>query len=171
MRPTFASWLCATLFALTLASCGTPETSYTVASTFAAPSKESVEGVSKVYTLDSDMRGNGWVLRRGTKITFHSDGRAELNTTAYALEGLPLPNALHLEIIQSGPDGNILFSLPGTDVGQPVHFRYPRMDYPVHIHFGYNRAHFDRIRSVKLVARLLKEPVAGSLVTPTSGKQ
>jgi hypothetical protein len=168
MRPTLAPWLFAAV--LSLAACQTPAPSYTVASTYATPSKESVEGLSKVFSIESDMRGHGWVLRRGTKIVFHSDGRAELDTTAYAVEGLPLPNALHLEIIQSGPDGNILFSLPGTDVGQPIHFRYPRMDYPVHLNFGYNRAHFARIKSVKVAARLLKEP-GPDLIPSSSGKQ
>ena len=168
MRPILVSF-CATF--LLCASCQTPPSAYTVASTYLSLSKDSVPEFSKSYELDSDTHGQGWVLRRGTKVTFHADGRAELDTIAYATDNLPLPNALHLEIIQYGPDGNILFGLPGTDVGMPIHFRYPRMDYPVHRNFGYNRAHFPRIASVKLTARLLKESTQPQPAPSTSGKQ
>lgn len=153
---------------LLLAGCASDPAPRTVVSTTLSRHADSTE-FRKVYTLNSDLHGNGWVMRRGAKITFGSDGSAELDAIVYAQEGLPLPNAIHLESIQYGPDGNVLFAVPGNDVGHPLHLRHARRDYPVRQGFGYKRAYFDRITTVKFAARLLREP-APPLPAP-SGKQ
>ena len=153
---------------LFLAGCATPPADYTVVSTRLAKHADTSE-FSKVFHLDSDLHGNGWVMRRGTKISFGSDGSVSLDTNVYALDGLPLPNAIQLESIQYGPDGNVLFAVPGNEVGYPLHLRHPRRDYPVSTRFGYKKAYFERITAVKFAARLLTEPVPP--LTPSSGKQ
>jgi hypothetical protein len=147
------------LLLLTSAGCTSkPAPAYSVVSTYLAEHSDSSD-LSKVFQLDSDLHGNGWVMRKGTKMTFHSDGSALLEATVYAHDGLNLPNAIQLESIQYGPDGNIQFSLPGNDVGHSLHLRHPRRDYPYTVRFGYKRAYFPAIHSVKFACRLLTEPV------------
>lgn len=156
------------LLFITLTGCVSKPAPYTVVSTTLTRHQDSNE-FTKVYALDSDLHGNGWVMRRGTKITFGTDGSVILDTIVYAEEGLKLPNAVQLESIQYGPDGNMLFAIPGNDVGHSLHMRYTRRDYPVKSRFGYKRAYFDRISSVQFKARLLCEP--GPAASYTSGKQ
>lgn len=141
-----------------LGGCVSQPANYTVVSTYLKPHADSVADYRKVYHLSSDLHGNGWVMRKGTRITFNADGSGELSTVVFAMEGLPLPNAIQLESIQYGSDGNIEFAFPGNDVGQPLHMRHARRNYPYRIPFGYKKAYFSRIHSVKFVARLLCEP-------------
>jgi hypothetical protein len=116
------------------------------------------------------MHGNGWVMRKGTKISFTNDGGCELDTLVYATEGLNLPNAIQLESVQYGPDGNVLFSVPGNDIGHSLHLRHPKRDYPYHQFFGFKRAYFSRITTVKFACRLLTEPAAPLVPSIPSGK-
>lgn len=125
--------------------------------------------LSKVFHLPADLHGNGWVMRKGTKMTFGSDGSALLETTVYAHNGLTLPNAVQLESIQYGTDGNIQFAVPGNDVGHSLHMRYPQRDYPYSVRFGYKRAYFNSINSVKFACRLLTETQTPTVSAP-SGK-
>lgn len=145
------------LAALLLTQCAREPAPYTVVSTTLSKHAESTE-FRKVFSLNHDLRGNGWVMRRGTKIAFGADGSVTLDTIVYALDGLPLPNAIQLESIQYGPDGNVLFAIPGNDVGHSLHMRHARRDYPVSARFGYKKPYFERITTVKFAARLLKEP-------------
>ncbi len=133
-----------------------PPASYTVVSTQLDRLPESTE-FNKVFGLNSDVHGNGWVMRKGTKISFSNDGRCELDTVVYANQGLNLPNAIQLEVVQYGPDGNVLFSVPGNEIGHALHLRHPRRDYPYKELFGYKSAYFPRITTVKFAARLLSE--------------
>lgn len=148
------------LLILTSTSCsllGPRNSSYTVVSTQLNKLPESNE-FRKVFGLNTDLHGNGWVMRKGTQIAFGNDGRAELDTIIYATDELNLPNAIQLQSVQYGPDGNILFSVPGNDVGHSLHMRYPRRDYPNKVLFGYKSAYFPQITTVKFAARLLSEP-------------
>ena len=157
------------LLLLTSAGCTSkPAPAYSVVSTYLSKHSDSSE-VSKVFQINSDLHGNGWVMRKGTKIAFNSDGSALLETTVYADDGLNLPNSIQLESIQCGSDGNIQFSLPGNDVGHPLHLRHSRRDYPYSVRFGYKRAYFPTIHSVKFACRLLTEPVPPISVA-SSGK-
>ncbi len=156
------------LFLVLLAGCAAKQETYTVVSTQLSKHANSTE-FSKVFELDTDLHGNGWVMRRGTRIAFGSDGSVVLDTNVYALDGLPLPNAIQLESIQYGPDGNVLFAVPGNDLGHPLHLRHARRDYPVNARFGYKKAYFERITTVKFAARLLREP--GLPPSYPSGKQ
>jgi len=164
-----AKFSCATFLFLGLGcSYFNPPKNYTVVSTHLDRHSDTNE-FRKVYSLDSDVHGNGWVMRKGTKITFSSDGGCELDTIVYASEGLNLPNAIQLECVQYGPDGNILFSVPGNDIGHSLHLRHPRRDYPNKVLFGYKGAYFPRITTVKFAARLLSEPAVP--LVPTSGSK
>ena len=157
------------LLILALPGClSKPAPAYAVVSTHLHKHSDSTD-LSKIFHLGSDLHGNGWVMRKGTKITFNSDGSALLETTVYAHDGLNLPNAVQLESIQYGPDGNIQFSLPGNDVGHSLHLRHPRRDYPYTVRFGYKRAYFPTIQSVKIACRLLTEPIP-PIVSAYSGK-
>lgn len=158
MTPIIKSSIALLLFVSTSCSLFAPrDTSYTVVSTQLDKLPESTE-FRKVYGLNSDLRGNGWVMRKGTKISFGNDGGVELDTIVFATDELNLPNAIQLESIQYGPDGNTLFSVPGNDVGHSLHLRHPRRDYPNKVLFGYKSAYFPRITTVKFAARLLSEP-------------
>lgn len=150
-----------------LSSCVTPPASYTVVSTTLSKHASSND-FTKVYALDQDLRGNGWVMRKGTQISFGADGSAVLDTVVYADDGIKLPNAIQLESIQYGADGNIQFAIPGNDVGHSLHMRHPHRDYPYSIRFGYKRAYFPAISQVKFSCRLLCEPVP-PIIAP-SGK-
>ncbi len=163
----FLTKLTASLLLFACAGCASKPASYTVVSTTLTKHADSTE-FRKVFALNADLQGNGWVMRKGTRIAFGSDGSVELDTIAYALDGLPLPNAIQLESIQYGPDGNVLFSVPGNDVGHPLHLRHAHRDYPCNVRFGYKRAYFDRITKVKFAARLLREPGAPP-ITPAGG--
>jgi hypothetical protein len=143
--------------------------SYTVVSTTLSSHADSNE-FRKVFTLDSDMHGNGWVMRKGTKISFSNDGGCELDTLVYAKEELNLPNAIQLESVQYGPDGNVLFSVPGNDIGHSLHLRHPKRDYPYKQLFGFKSAYFPRITTVKFACRLLTEPPAPLVPSAPSGK-
>jgi hypothetical protein len=143
--------------------------SHTVVSTRLEADKDKTTDFLKVFKLDSDLRGNGWVMRKGASMSFGIDGSAEFEGTIYALQGLWMPNAVQLESVQYGPDGNMLFALPGNGVGQSLHMRQDRTDYPVVARFGFKPAHFQRISSVKFAARLLREASTG-VVEPYSGK-
>jgi hypothetical protein len=157
------------LLLLTSAACTTkPEPAYTVVSTHLSKHSDSND-LSKVFTLNSDVHGNGWVMRKGTKLTFNADGSALLDTIVYAQDGLSLPNAIQLESIQYGADGNVQFSIPGNDVGHSLHLRHARRDYPYSVRFGYKRAYFEAITKVKFACRLLSEPVP-PLASYSSGK-
>lgn len=156
---------------LVLASAGCvskPAPAYTVVSSYLQKHSDSTD-LSKVFHLNSDLHGNGWVMRKGTRLTFNSDGSALLESTVYAHDGLNLPNAIQLESIQYGPDGNIQFSLPGNDVGHSLHLRHPRRDYPYTVRFGYKNAYFPTISSVKFACRLLTEATP-PIVSGVSGK-
>lgn len=155
------------LSVLSLAACSTPPANYTVVSTTLSKHSSSND-FTKVYTLGNDLQGNGWVMRQGTTIAFSADGSAVLDTIVYAHDQLNLPNAIQLESIQYGPDGNIQFALPGNDVGHSLHMRYPQRDYPYSVRFGYKRAYFPNINRVKFNCRLLSEPVP-PIIAP-SGK-
>jgi hypothetical protein len=145
------------LLLLVSPGCKSPPSNYTVVSTSLDKHPDSTE-FTKVFALNSDLHGNGWVMRKGTKIAFNSDGSAVLDTVVYAQEGLQLPNAIQLEAIQYGPDGNVQFSVPGNDVGHSLHLRHPRRDYPYSVRFGYKRAYFPALASCKFACRLLTEP-------------
>lgn len=162
------SFLSLAMLMLATAGCTTQPASYTVLSTLLDKHTDSNE-FSKIFTLKSDMNGNGWVMRKGTKISFNADGSALLETNVHAREELNLPNAIQLESIQYGPDGNVQFSLPGDDVGHSLHLRHARRDYPYTVRFGYKRAYFPSIATVKFACRLLSEPGLPATVQP-SGK-
>lgn len=153
---------------VSLTSCSTPPpVAHTVVTTKLAPHADSNE-FTKVFVLDSDLRGNGWTMRKGTRIAFNLDGTAVLDTVVYADGDLPLPNAIQLESVQYGADGNIQFAVPGNDVGHALHMRHPRLDYPYSVRFGFNRAYHPNIKSVRFKSRLLCEPSA-PIISP-SGK-
>jgi hypothetical protein len=153
------------LVALTLSSCSTPPASYTVVSTTLSKHSSS-DDFTKIFTLDRDLKGNGWLMRKGTQIAFGADGSAVLDTIVYAEDGLNLPNAIQLESIQYGADGNIQFAIPGNDVGHSLHMRHARRDYPYSFRFGYKRAYFPAIKQVKFSCRLLCEPTP-PIIAPT----
>jgi hypothetical protein len=159
---------CALLLFASAACTTKPEPAPTVLSTYLSKHSDTSD-LSKVFTLNSDIQGNGWVMRKGTKLTFNADGSALLETIVYAQDGLNLPNAVQLESIQYGADGNVQFSIPGNDVGHSLHLRHARRDYPYTVRFGYKRAYFEAITKVKFACRLLCEPVP-PLASYASGK-
>ena len=151
---------------LSLTSCSTPPpVAHTVVTTRLSPHADSND-ITKVFELDSDLRGNGWTMRKGTRIAFNLDGTAVLDTVVFADASLPLPNAIQLESVQYGADGNIQFALPGSDIGHALHMRHPGLDYPYTVRFGFNRAYHATIKSVKFKTRLLCEPSAPT-ISPT----
>lgn len=157
------------LVLLASAACTTkPGPAPTVLSTYLSNHSDTSD-LSKVFTLNSDIHGNGWVMRKGTKLAFNADGSALLETVVYAQDGLNLPNAIQLESIQYGTDGNVQFSIPGNDVGHSLHLRHARRDYPYTVRFGFKRAYFEAITKVEFACRLLDEPVP-PLVSQSTGK-
>jgi hypothetical protein len=143
---------------LSLAACSSPPPpAYTVVS-FRLSRQADSGDLSKTFVLDSDLHGNGWTMRKGARIAFNADGTAVLDTVVYARDGLNLPNAIQLESVQYGSDGNIQFAVPGSDVGHSLHMRHPGRDYPYTVRFGFNPAYHAGIHSVTFKCRLLCEP-------------
>jgi hypothetical protein len=121
--------------------------------------------VSKAYKLQSDWSGDGWVVKRGAEIRFNADGTGEFSCVTYAHPDLALPNAVQFQALQYGPDGNLLFGVPSSDVGESLHLRSPMRDYPYRMPFGFNKAYFKDLTSVRFMGRLLK-PMVPPLPAP-----
>ena len=121
--------------------------------------------VSKTYNLASDWNGDGWVIKRGAEIRFNADGTGEFSCVTYAHPELALPNAVQFQSLQYGPDGNLLFGVPSSDVGESLHLRSPMRDYPYRMPFGFNKAYFNDLSTVRFMGRLLK-PMVPPLPAP-----
>ena len=84
---------------------------------------------SKTYKLASDWNGDGWVIKRGAEIRFNADGTGEFSCVTYAHPELTLPNAVQFQALQYGPDGNLLFGVPSSDVGESLQLRSATVPY------------------------------------------
>lgn len=114
---------------------------------------ETAPANQKVFHLPHDWQYNNWVIKRGSKITFHSDGIGEFDARVFS-QFTTSPDEVHFQSIQYGKDGNRLFSFPETEVGYPLHIRSSYQDFPYSVRFAFDPRFFDDITEAKFFARV-----------------
>ncbi len=107
----------------------------------------------KTFLLPHDWQYNNWVIKRGSKITFYSDGIGEFEARVFS-QFTTSPDEVHFQSIQYGKDGNRLFSFPETEVGYPLHIRSSYQDFPYNVRFAFDPRLFDDINEAKFYARV-----------------
>jgi hypothetical protein len=121
-----------------------------------APS-QSATPYSKTFRLPHDWQYDSWVMKKGTQITFNADGTGVFDATVYS-QYTRQHDELHFQSVQYGVDGNTLFTVPGSDVGYPLHIRGAFRDQVYTGRFGFDKRYFPYINDVKFFARLYLMP-------------
>jgi len=107
----------------------------------------------KSFLLPNDWQYNNWVIKKGSKITFFSDGMGEFDARIFS-QFTTSPDEVRFQSFQYGRDGNLLFTFPETEVGYPLHMRASYRDYPYHVRFAFDPRFFDDINEAKFFARV-----------------
>jgi hypothetical protein len=107
----------------------------------------------KTFLLPHDWQYNNWVIKKGSQITFYSDGIGEFEACVFS-QFTTSPDEVHFQSIQFGKDGNRLFSFPETEVGYPLHIRASYQDFPYNVRFAFDPRFFDDINEAKFFARV-----------------
>ncbi len=119
---------------------------------------QTIPATQKTFELKHDWQYGPWVMKKGAKIIFYSDGLGTFEGTVYSQYNVTT-EILHFQSIAYGADGNRLFAFPKADVGMRMHIRGPWTDYVYTTNFGYDARYFDNIDHVKFLARLRLQDV------------
>ncbi|MBL9117572.1 MAG: hypothetical protein JNJ83_21380 [Verrucomicrobiaceae bacterium] len=135
---------------LCLASCahhpGPPEMSEV------APRLINKTELAKTFALDADWRSDGWVIKKGSLISFNKDGTGLMEVTSYEDTTPPRRSRLHLFTYAFGRDGNGLFKLPNSDGGQVLHLHGTRKDCIHTVPFAFDARYFDSLSGLSFRA-------------------
>lgn len=123
--------------------------------------------LTKTFALDHDWRSDGWVMKKGSMISFNSDGTGVMELTVYEETMPPRRSRLHFFSDQFGKDGNGLFKLPNSDNGQILHLHGVRKDCIYTVPFAYDNRFFQGITGINFRAGR-DEPIG--IVPPASYK-
>lgn len=123
--------------------------------------------LTKTFALSHDWSSDGWVMKKGSMISFNSDGTGVMELTVYEETMPPRRSRLHFFSEQHGPDGNGLFKLPNSDNGQILHLHGVRKDCIHTVPFAYDSRYFTGITSIHFRAGR-DEPIG--IVPPASYK-
>jgi hypothetical protein len=115
--------------------------------------EQTIPATQKTFELKRDWQYGPWVMKKGAKIVFYSDGLGTFDATVYSQYNTTT-DILHFQSIQYGSDANRLFAFPKDDVGLRLHMRAPWTDYKYTVNFGYDARYFDEIDHVKFLGRL-----------------
>jgi len=104
--------------------------------------------MTKTFVMNHDWSADGWTLKKGSLISFNSDGTGVMELTVYEETMPPRRSRLHFFSDQYGPDGNGLFKLPNSDGGQILHLHGVRKDCIHTVPFAYDSRYFPSITRI-----------------------
>ena len=168
-RLTLRSFLTLALAAsavISLPSCVTPIGAPPLAET--QPVRIDKGEATKTFALTSDWRDDGWVIKKGSMISFNVDGTGIMEVTGYDDTTPPRRSRLHVWAYLFGADGNGLFKQPNSDAGQVLHLHGTRKDCIATVPFAFDSRYFKSITSVTF--RAGRDESLGVSIPPASSK-